>query len=253
MYISNKSLISDEIISVDQFTINDIRSISFAIENDSDNILHDIFTSKISKNFTNVDIFNSLINARCKYINNKITLNNGTSNINISIDNIISKLNNNIVHIREELSINNLNIILDYPDLLYFNSSDELMISCIKLIRIKDKLINFNNITKSEKLDILNNLPVKVIDSIEKFIIKNNKDIVLFESKLGIDEITVNFFNNSSFLILKNLYHYYNYDSLIEILFMISKRITDMSFLNSRTPYELDEIIRMYGEEISEK
>ena len=34
---------------------------------------------------------------------------------------------------------------------------------------------------------------------------------------------------------------------------MISKRITDMSFINSRTPYELDEIIRMYGEEINEK
>jgi hypothetical protein len=251
MFVDSKNLISDNYSNVDKFTLEDCRNISFMVENKSDNLLHNLLLTKTSGSDIGIDKFNSLLTARCKFINESFIVNNGETNITLNINIFQKSLADKIIPIKERLSIDGLDILMDYPVNLYFENHEELIIDCIKQIYIKDKYINFLALDKFEKYDILNRLRGSTMEVINEFINKNNKDIILLESKFKLEPISINFFDNSAFFMLKTLFHYYEYDSIIEMLFILSKRFNDISFLNSRTPLELDTLIRLYEDENS--
>jgi hypothetical protein len=251
MILTTDNLISKNHSRINAFTLEDCRDISFSVENKCDELLHDTLISKTTGSDIGVDKFNSLLLARAKFINESLILNNGESNITLNLNIFQNSLSEKMIPIKEKLSIDGIEILMDYPTNLYFKDYDDLIVNCIKQIYIKDKFINFLSLDKSEKHAILDRLNASTIENINNFINKNNKDIVLMESKFKLEPIYINFFNNSAFLMLKTLYSYYEYDSIIEMLFILSKRFNDISFLNTRTPMELDTLIRLYEEENS--
>jgi hypothetical protein len=252
MIIQNKNLFTNNSSNIESFNIEDCRNISFSIANESDECLHEILVSKITNADNAVDKFNSLLLARLKFINEIWVLNNGESNINLNVSILRKSLIDKIKPIEEILCIDGMNITLDYPTSLYIHNHEDLIINCIKKIQIKENSLNFNRLDKSEKYDIVNKLKASTIESIFYYIHKNNKNIILLDSSVILNPISVNFFDNSAFFLLKSLYHYYDYDSIIEMLFILSKRFNDISFLNTRTPLELDSLIRMYEDENSQ-
>lgn len=70
------------------------------------------------------------------------------------------------------------------------------------------------------------------------------------DSKIGLDSIQINFFDNSPLALITTLYNYHTYDEILEMLFVLSKRIPDISFLNSRSPKDLKYWIQLYSEEV---
>ena len=253
MNIRVDNLISDGHSKVESFTLEDCRQISFASEHSSDISLYEILSSKTTGSDVGVDIFNSLLMARSKFINESLILNNGESNITLNLDIFKNSLTKGITPVKERMSIDGLDILMDYPSKLYFEDREDLIIDCIKNIFICNKFINFSDLDKSQKYDIFNKLKGSTIDHLNSFVIKNDNDIILMGSKFNLEPIYINFFNNSAFYLLKTLYTYYDYDSIIEMLFILSKRFNDITFLNSRTPIELDDLIRLYEDENSEK
>jgi hypothetical protein len=253
MFINVDNLISNNYSKVESFTLEDCRHLSFASENNSDSLLHELLLAKTKGSNIAPDKFNSLLTARSKFINESLILNNGQNNVTLNLNIFQNSLREKMLPVKERLSIDGLDIIMDYPSKLYFDNREDLIIDCIKNIFISDKFINLSDLDNSQKYDILNKLKGSTIDYLNSFIIKNDKDIILMESKFDLEPISVNFFNNSAFFLLKTLYSYYEYDSIIEMIFILSKRFNDITFLNSRTPMELDNLIRLYENENSTK
>ena len=250
MLLGLQSLFSEKGLSISEFTLDDLRTISFLIENDSDKELYNFLISKINNNCNSIDKFNLLLQSRCKFINEKITLNNGESNISINLKLLIDNYIKNITNIRNIVNIEDFYITLDYPEELIHNDKQSLEIDCIKHIIYKGKEVNIQNLKNSEKIELYEKLPIAVIREVKNFIDKSNQQVILMEPKFGLPEISVNFFNES-FSILKTLYNYYNYEDIIDMVFILSKRIPDIQYLNTRNPRDLENIIRLYEDELA--
>lgn len=250
MIVELPYIFSEGTNSISEFTIEDFRSISFMIENDSDENLYNRLIKSLNKDSSSIDKFNILLEARILHINENIMFNNGTSNVNVNINVWKDKFLKEIKDISKTLTIDNIEITLDYPNNFYFKNKEDILINCVKFIRIKDKFLNFYTLDKSEKFAILEKLPSKVTEEIKEFIKDNNKSIVLMNPILNLPEISINFFDNSAFSLIKTIYSYYKYDDITELLFVLSKRISDVSYLNSRTPRDLNTLVRLYEDEL---
>lgn len=250
MNLEIPNLLSSGYTEVKEMTMNDFRSISFMIENDSDKSFYDFIKSKIRTDSNGVDMLVSLLEARSKYVDNILTLNNGTSNVSIDIDNWIKSLRNNVKPIRKVLQYEALSIVVDYPEDIYFSSYDDVLESTIKSMELNGNTIEFSPLPKEEKKDILDKTPMGAIKLINDYISESGENIILFEERLGLPELHVNFFNNSAYSLLKTIYSYYKPEYIVELLFSMSKRINDISYLNSVTPREFSLIIKLYEEEI---
>jgi hypothetical protein len=251
MRIETPSIYSNlDIVAISEFNMDDFRSISFMIENDSDNALYNKLISKIDGKCNSLDKVNSLIDARIKYVDENILFNNGESNITVNLNIFKTQLLKNVIDIEETITEGSIQLTLDYPLDFYFSSKEDIIMNCIKYLKIKDKFLNFWVLDKQERYAILEKIPSNIINLIVQFIEKNNKPIILMESRLGLPELSINLFDNSAFSFIKILYNYHTYDDILEILFSLSRRINDVSFLNSRTPRDIILMTKLYTEEV---
>jgi hypothetical protein len=251
MKLEIQNILNSDKTLVSEFTMSDFRDISFMIENDSDISLHDKLLANVTTNSKGVDVFNALMEARIKFIDDTVTFNNGVNNVGVNLDMWMSEFSIYITPIKSTLQISDdMCIGVDYPSSLYFNTTDDIMAGCVTSITAANKYISFLDLNHKDKLELINALPVQAIDKIKDFISKHNKNIILMPSRMNLPEMYVNFFDNSAFSLIKTVYSYYMYNDIIELLFILNKRISDMSYLTTRTPKELNLIIRLYEEEI---
>jgi len=89
------------------------------------------------------------------------------------------------------------------------------------------------------------------MSAISEFIEDNSQPFVLMQPRVGLSEISLNFFDNSGFEFLKILFNYYTYEDILETIFMLSRRITDIGYLNSRTPRDIDVLTKLYSDEVA--
>lgn len=250
MILSVINPLNKEIGRMHELNIEDFRSISFIIENGSDFELEEFFNSKFIGEFNAMTKLLLLIKARMVFVSEQITLNNGTSNVTIDINYMLSELLKQIQSPDTILKSEGLDITVSYPNKLLHLDTDELFIDCIKKLTILDKELNFSELDQEEKATIISKFNAKHVLNVLNYIEENSIDYTIFKARAGLDSITVNLFNNSVFAFIKALFSYYSYDDITELLFMLSKRVTDLSYLNSRTPRDLELFIRLYSEEI---
>ena len=73
---------------------------------------------------------------------------------------------------------------------------------------------------------------------------------ILLKERVGLPEISISVLDNSAFDFLKILFGYYDYESVTETLFILCKRIPDIQYLNSRTPKDIELLVKLYSEEL---
>lgn len=246
--ISNK--LNSEALKVSEITMNDMRDISFMIESESDDALNDFLMSKLEGDGNCVTKFIALFKAREHYIGETISLNNGSNNIVVQLYYWFDEIINHTFNIKNDIVIDKFKISIDYPSNLLHSDYTDLLIDMIKCIQVDDNKLQFNTLIKSEKELIIQNLPYNVIKKIHEHIDNTQYEISLFQERLGIPDIDMSFFNNSAFNIIKLLFNYYKYDDIIETVFMMSNRISDVGFLMSRTPKDVSLLIKLYREEV---
>lgn len=237
-------------ISISEFTLEDFRSISFMLENDMDDAIYEFLEAKMVGKSSAVDKFNLLLEARSKFVSDTITLNNRAHNITINLKMWKDTFRGNVKNIRKMVKIENFELTLDYPDALYFKNREDMLMDCLKNIQYLDKDINFHELAAEEKQTLFNKLPINVIGAIKEFVEFNDEKIIVMDAKLNLPEMTINFFDNTSLELVKVLYSHYQYSEIPELLFMLSKRIGDVGYLNSRNPRDLELLIRLYSEEM---
>ena len=116
-------------------------------------------------------------------------------------------------------------------------------------INYKNTNLNLNSLSDVNKKVIFEILPAKITEKVKEFI-NTQKNYILMESKLGISPVEISLFNNSAFELIKILNTYYSSSNIIETIFFLSKRISDITYLNSRTPKEINQFIKLYSEEV---
>ena len=233
-----------------EFTINDFRTISFLIETGDDHKLYNFLTNNLT-HISSVNKWSELLKTRMDTISETITFTINGKNVIVNLKIWKDNFQNNFKDIKKVLNIDDFILTLDYPKEFLHDTLEELMVDCVYNIVYKGKEIDFSLLTKDEQFKVFERLPSTVSNGVLQFIEQNDHPIVLMPERLGMSEISVNFFNNTSFDLIKTLYSYYNYENILETLFMLSRRIQDIQYLNSRNPRDLDFLIKLYGEEVA--
>jgi hypothetical protein len=250
MKLTVSNPLNSESLDISEFTMNDMRNIAFMVESNLDNALYDFLISKLSGDGNCITKFIALFKAREQFIGDSISLSNGSSNINIQLAYWFEEFSNHLIDIRGVVAVDDFEIIIDYPSSLIHKVYDELLMDMIQSINIKGNIINFKNISISEKMEIIQKMPYNVIREVYNYINNSNFEIVVFKQKLGLPDIKFTLFDNSAFTFIKMMFNYYRYDEIMETIFMISSRISDIGFLMSRTPKDINLLVKLYSEEV---
>ena len=251
MNLSIPSLFEDKLIIISEITLDDFRTISFLIENNNDLNLQKFLFSKIDTPCNCFDKFYALLQARTKFVNENIILNNGTANITINLDLWKTEFEKNIKKIGTTIYHDEFAVTIDYPSEFLYETLEDFIIESIYMVSYKYKDLNFLYLSKNDKYTILDKMPPAIFSKVKDYIVENSsKPICLMSSRLGLDDINVGLFDNSAFSLIKNIYNYYNYDDILETIYFLSKRITDISYLNSRTPRDIEVLVDLYSDEV---
>lgn len=250
MILSVKNPVSDEIGRIKELTIDDFRSISFIVENSTDIELEEFLSERIIGNTNALTKLLTLMQARMQFVSEQITFNNGTSNVNIDLKFLWKELVSNLKSAHRVIDMDGYEIHIDYPSRLIHTDKDDLLLDCITNINYGHKNLNFRELDHQSKLDLISKFNAKAILKLQEIISEVDVPITIFKARAKLSNITLSLFDNSSFVFIRALFSYYTYDEITELIFMLSKRLPDLQYLNSRTPRDLELFIRLFSEEI---
>jgi len=251
MKLDITSIYSNRLIKVSEFTLEDFRTISFMVENDSDEELHTFLISKLGKDCNAIDKFYALLMARIKFVNETVTF-SGSSNVTVNLNVWADKFKSTCIDIRKIISLDDFDVVIDYPENLYYTNFDNMLVDSIYSLKYKNIQLEMIGMDIRDKYKILDKLSPAMINLIKTNIIEHIDDkVILMESKLDIPEIAVNFFNNTAYSFIKLLYNYYTYDDILELIFMLSGRINDVGYIISRNPRDLELLSKLYSEDVA--
>lgn len=225
----------------------DFRIIRDHIDYDEDLELYKFLTKNIEGNYFNKII--NLLKMRARYVDDSIKLSNPQSTIiDINLDIFINNFNNQFSDMSQTITDGKFKIHLDYPEEFYYIDHDSMLIDTVKIITYNEVELSFKNLELDDKKKVFDKLPIRIIQKIQEYC---NKPILLMDSKFGMDKIEINVFNNSGFEFIKLIYDYYTSFDILETVFLLSKRFTDITYINTRTPKEITQMIKLYSEEVA--
>lgn len=230
--------------------MEDYRKLSLLFQSSSDYDIYNFIISNI-KDYNSYDKIISLIFLRCETVRDDIIFNIDNKNITISLKIWLKNLINNYKDIRKTLNIDNILITVDYPKNFFHTTVEELILDTVHKIVYNEKELNVADLSFSEKYELFDNLSPKIMLEVYNFIQENiNDKIILMEETTITPEISANLFDNSFFEIIKTLYNYYSYEDILETFYRLGQKISDLTFLSTRTPRDIDFFIKMYSEDI---
>ena len=217
--------------------------------NNSSNFRLDIFESLlVTKGLNVVEKFITLALLREKCIKQSVNLNLNNKDKEVSISYILKNLNE-IIDIREEKQMDNITLTLDYPSKFVIDTDS--IFSVIHNIQIDNESINLNDVTNEEFVLITNSLPANVLSTIAQFI-EDKKHALIYSLFTGKDKMELDFLNASPFILLENLYVCIDPFTYREYLFVLSKRINDVTFLLNSTFLDIIDYMDLYKRENEE-
>ena len=115
-----------------------------------------------------------------------------------------------------------------------------------------DDVMDLGNVSNQELIDITNNLPTNVLTVIDQFV-KDNKHALEYTLIPNNDEYQISFLNASPYYFLQNLFNCMSEYSYREYIFVLSKRIKDVSFLLNSTFTDILDYMDLYMRENEEQ
>jgi len=198
----------------------------------------------ITKNLNVLEKFLALVKLRERCIKQSISININGREKEVGID-FILKTFNEILDIREEVIIDNIKLVLDYPT-EFIVSSDSLF-KIIQTIEIDNEIIDLHKVTEDEYNIITSSLPAQVLKTITDFYHSKKRALVfnLFEGS----DVEINFLNSTPFAFLNTLYKCIDANTYREYLFVLSKRMRDATFISNSTFVDVLDYIELYRRE----
>tara|TARA_R110002020_G_scaffold109856_3_gene254115 strand:+ start:4391 stop:5161 length:771 start_codon:yes stop_codon:yes gene_type:complete len=187
----------------------------------------------------------TLIMLRARCIKQSVSLNLNNKDKEVGLDYILESFDE-VIDIREEKQIDNILLTLDYPSRFVVNTDN--IFSVIQKIKIDDEEINLTTLTEKEFIEITNSLPAEVLGVISNYIEDKQHalQVTLFP---GPDSVVLNFLNESPFNLIESLYNCIDPYSYREYLFVLSRRMKDVTFLLNSTLIDIEDYMSLYKRE----
>ena len=209
----------------------------------------------ISKNLNIAEKFKAYMILREKCVGENISVGSNKGNINVSLD-YINKNVGSFDEIETTEQVDNLSVTFDYPYEFNLGNTD-FIFSCIKKLKMDDQTIDMQSLEKEERQDILNKLPKNVFHLLEKFINKNESkfkfNVIQERPSLDIKKIDLNLLNPSTPMFIYNIFNCMSDSDYREIIFVLSKRIGDVSFLLNCNYFEIEDYYSLYKDEVEKE
>ena len=177
-------------VIIKEFLYKHIRELLFQ-NNSLDSKLKYLEAFIVTQNLNVIEKFIVLLMLRKKCIKPSVTLNLNKANKEVSLDYIIESFEESI-DIRQEVTRDNIQLILDYPTKFCVNTDN--VLSVIREIKIDDTHIVIDSLTEQEFVQIIDNLPADILSVVSNFV-TDKKDAFIFSLLSGRN----NFFNPFSF------------------------------------------------------
>tara|TARA_R100000988_G_C4005466_1_gene172254 strand:- start:1551 stop:2330 length:780 start_codon:yes stop_codon:yes gene_type:complete len=159
---------------------------------------------------------------------------------------------NNITKVIEDKGIE---YTLDYP--LNFNQGDDdFLLSVVTKIKFNDKELDIGKLSEEEYEAVLLKLPKGLYGHVDKFLEHNSNffELMLLDERenLKIKPLQFNILHESFTYFIISLFNCLDVQGYRDLLFALSKRINDVTFLTNCTYVELNDYFEMYKKEIEE-
>tara|TARA_R110000868_G_scaffold54509_8_gene170305 strand:- start:4618 stop:5469 length:852 start_codon:yes stop_codon:yes gene_type:complete len=206
-----------------------------------------------------IDKFLILLDLRSISISNSITINTGQlfNNTNVEIDKLCVHILESLPIITEQVFIDDLiKIRINIPRDISYEFTN--IANTIQSIEIDKDLIQMNQVTSKIRESILNFIPAKLFNQIINFINITTKslehiNIITANTKLNINKVEFNIFNNTLFEFIKAIYN----ENLLNVYKMqyilMSKLNYDNDTYLNLTPNESQLHLNFYNEELKQQ
>ena len=206
-----------------------------------------------------IDKFLILLDLRSISISNSITINTGQlfNNTNVEIDKLCVHILESLPIITEQVFIDDLiKIRINIPRDISYEFTN--IANTIQSIEIDKDLIQMNQVTSKIRESILNFIPAKLFNQIINFINITTKslehiNIITADTKLNINKVEFNIFNNTLFEFIKAIYN----ENLLNVYKMqyilMSKLNYDNDTYLNLTPNESQLHLNFYNEELKQQ
>jgi len=199
----------------------------------------------ITKGLNVIEKFITLARLREQCIKHSVNLSFNKKDKEVSIDYILKNFNE-IIDIREIKNIENITLVLDYPSKFVIDTDS--IFSVIQSVQIDDEKIDLNYVTNEEFVTITNSLPVDVLSIISEFV-EDKKHALIHNIFSGRDSLELNFLNASPYILLESLFDCIDPYTYREYLFVLSKRMKDISFLINSPFIDIIDYMDLYKRE----
>lgn len=210
---------------------------------------------------TKVDKFCVLLNLYILCVSDTLELRSGKQDagmgkIKVSLYDILDKVTNFEFEYTKNIKINkNVSLTLTTPADLYTDDPEDIIVNCIKDVRIMGKTHSFNDLTTKQKHQALESISSDVTTKLISSMKEVNDQYQLDVLKYGESEdkiITLNIYNNSMYELLKIIYntnlqtqYYYRYFAAKHMKF-------NNEYVENITPAELQTYVKFFQKEQDE-
>jgi len=209
----------------------------------------------LTKGLNVIEKFYALVYLRLQCIGSDVLLPSSKGDVGVSLEFIRDNIGG-ISDIETSIEIEDVIYTLDYP--LNFNcGNDDFILSIIKRIQINNDILEIGELTEDEQQEVIERLPKKLYKHVEKFVEDCNEyfSLTLLKKRenLDIEPIKFNLLNYDFAHFITSLFRIIDSAGYKELLFTLSRRINDISFLINSTYLEVYDYFDLYRREMEEQ
>jgi hypothetical protein len=225
-------------------------------------VINEIVVDKENiNNISNLEKFLILLNSKSFSSGNKIQI-MGTNQVKSEVS--LSSIYKNIllktegIDFSDKIVSDNIEIKLSLPKKLKIDNVDDIYKEVINEVKIDNECVKFYLLTDKEKDDIINSIPVLIINDILEYIKKiqnifSKIYIISGGENKGFDDIKLNVFDNTIFYFVKSLFND-NLKNFYELQYVIiNKILLSYEHFLSLTPNDCKMFINLYNEDIKKQ
>jgi len=238
-------------VFVNEILYKDLRKISLYSDSTTAGIIEFLESFILTKNLNVVEKLFTFFMLREKCVGDNISVGSSKGNVNIDLS-FLKKNVGSFDEISETVDIDGIRCVLNYPSKFNLGSTD-FIFSLIESIEIEGDKILISNLTGREYDKVINGLPETVFKYLEEFVQRNKPhfEILVFEGResLEIDKIKLNLLDITLPTFIARLFDCIDATNYREMLFVLCKRIPDITFLTNCTYLEIDDFYKLYSDE----
>ena len=242
-------------VRLKEILFKDIRTFNFYENTSIQGRIEFLQSFILTKGLNILEQFYALVYLRLHCIGNEIIMTSDKGDVGVSLD-FLKKNIGGIPDILTSVDIDGAEYTLDFP--FQFNTGNsDFILSLIKTIRIGTETLHVSDLSKKEQEEVVERLPEQLYKIIDQYLVDCEEffNLTLLESREGLDiqPIKFNIIHPTFAQFIVSMFKCVTTEGYRELLFTLSRRINDISFLANSTYLEVYDYFEMYTREIEEQ